>query len=317
MQTKAIEFISKGKAGFCELGEPTALGPNQILLETRYTGVTNGTERHALNHEHGFGGGCFPSKHGYQHVSEIIEVGSNVKNFEAGDWVYYGAYVGHRGWNIVDENSLMIKLPDSVDRKFCALFGVAGVALRSIRRLGVRLGDNVLVAGQGPIGNFTTQAALAAGAHVVVTDTLDERLKIAKQCGAHVVLNACDDKSKKALTEEGPYNFIYDCCSAPQLLTDIHVNKWLAFGGTVGMMAVCDQVHYPWSLLHGLQAKIETSCHFTNDDLRVLLFLYEQNKIDIKSLVTHFVPVDDAKEMYEKLSQKSENLMGIIFDWTV
>jgi len=33
--------------------------------------------------------------------------------------------------------------------------------------------------------------------------------------------------------------------------------------GTVAMMTVRDVVSYPWGLLHGTEARIETSCHLT------------------------------------------------------
>ncbi len=81
------------------------------------------------------------------------------------------------------------------------------------------------------------------------------------------------------------------------------------------MMAVRDTVSYPWSLLHGTEARIETSCHFDKDDLRVLLFLYQQNLIKIKPLVTHIVSIDEAPRIYEMLAYHGEQLLGVIFDW--
>jgi len=316
MRSTGLEFVAKGKVGACELGDPGEVGPTQMLLETKYTGITNGTERHALLVEHGYGRGQFPSRHGYQHVSEVVAVGDGVTGFRKGDWVFLGRYVGHRGWNVEDENGLLIKLPESIDRRHCALFGVAGVALRGVRRMGVRQGDNVWVAGQGPIGHFVAQAARAAGARVTVTDVLEKRLDAARKCGAHVVLNASDDRTLAALREGGPYDYIYDCCSAENLLFDIHVNKMLAYGGTIGMMAVRDKVSYPWSLLHGTQARIETSCHFDNDDLRVLLFLYEQGLLTIEPMVSHVVSIDEAPALYDALANAAEELLGVIFDWT-
>ena len=155
MRTTALTFLSRGQLGLQELGDPPPLGPAEILIETVYTGITNGTERHAFLSEHGYGGGQFPSRHGYQHVGRVAAVGPGVTRYAPGDWVFYGEYVGHRGWNIAAENALLIGLPAGIDPKYAALFGVAGVALRSVRRMGVRAGDNVWVVGQGPIGLFT------------------------------------------------------------------------------------------------------------------------------------------------------------------
>ena len=316
MRKTALEFTSKGTLGIREIGEPPPLGPSELLLETVYTGVTNGTERHAFLAEHGFGGGRYPSQHGYQQVGKVVEVGKNVTRFSTGDWVFYGGYVGHNGWNIVDEQGLLIGLPPEIDRKHCALFGVAGVALRSVRRMGVSQGDNVWVVGQGPIGHFVAQAARTAGAKVSVTDRFEKRLEAARTCGAHVVLNAADGHTEKCLQEGGPYNFIYDCCSAPDLLFDVQRSRLLAHGGTIAMMAVRDTVNYPWSVLHGTEARIETSCHFDADDLRVLLFLYEQKLVRIEPMVSHFISIDAAPELYAMLASGDENLLGVVFDWT-
>ncbi len=316
MRKTALEFTAKGKLGVRDLGEPSGLGPSEMLLETIFTGITNGTERHAFLAEHGYGGGHYPSRHGYQQVCQVVATGKDVARFETGDWVFCGEYVGHNGWNVVHENALLIKLPADIDHHYCALFGVAGVALRSVRRMGVSPGDNVLVVGQGPIGLFVGQAARIAGARVTATDRIEKRLDVARKCGAHLVLNAGDPSTEELLKKGGPYDFIYDGCSAKDLLFDIHKNGMLAHGGTIGMMAVRDTVSYPWSLLHITEARIETSCHFDKDDLRVLLFLYKQGILMIDPVVTHCVSIDEAQRMYDMLAYHGEELLGVIFDWT-
>ncbi len=316
MRKIGLEFIAKGELAFCDLGNPPELDPTAILLKTEYTGITNGTERHAFLSEHGFGGGRFPSRHGYQHVGRIIATGEKVTRFETGDSVFYGGYIGHNGWNVVNEDALLIKLPVNIDSRYCALFGVAGVALHSVRRMNVHQGDNVWVVGQGPIGHFLAQAARSAGAKVTVSDMIDKRLDAARECGAYIALNANEPKTLEIIKEGGPYDYIYDCCSAETLLTDIHANQLLAHGGTVGMMAVRNNVIYPWSLLHSTEAKIETSCHFDRDDLRVLLFQYEQGFLQIAPMVSHIVSIDEAPQLYKKLAHNADDLLGVIFDWT-
>lgn len=315
MQGIGLEFSSRGEVGFHDLGDPPSPAAREILIETVFSGITNGTERHALLTEHGYGGGSFPCRHGYQQVGKIVAVGGGVTDHQVGDYIFYGGYVGHNGWNVVRDDALLITLPPPTDRKYCALFGVAGVALRSVRRMGVGPGDNVWVAGQGPIGHFLAQAACAAGARVTVTDFFDHRLEVAEQCGAHCALNPGDAATEDRIAKEGPYQFIFDCCSDKDIPYVIHRRRMLAHGGTVGLMAVRDEVNYPWSLLHQTEARIETSCHFTNDDLRVLLFLYQKGSIQIKPMVSHIVPIDRAPEMYDLLANRSNEVMGVIFDW--
>ena len=90
----------------------------------------------------------------------------------------------------------------------------------------------------------------------------------------------------------------------------------LAYGDTVAMMAVRDMVSYPWGLLHGVEARIETSCHFDADDLRVLLFLYQQELVKIPSMVSHTVSIGGAARIYQMLADGNPDLFGVIFDWS-
>ena len=74
MNTKGLEFVAQGKVGFYDLGEPPEPGPHQILIKTVYSGITNGTERHRLLTEHGYGRGQYPARVGYQVVGPIVAV---------------------------------------------------------------------------------------------------------------------------------------------------------------------------------------------------------------------------------------------------
>ena len=314
MKNVVVEFVDAGRAELSDLAEPPAPGLGQLLIETEYTGVTNGTERHALLGEHGYGG-KYPSRHGYQHVGRVAAAGDGVTGFAVGDRVFYGGYVGHRGWNVVDETDLLIGLPDSLEPKSCALSGVAGVALRSVRRLGVADGARVWIAGLGPIGHFTAQAAAALGAEVVATDLLTARLDAARAAGIDRAFDADDPGIFDTLKKAGPFDFIYDCCSAKDLLFDIRRAGLLARNGVIGATAVRDTLTCPWGLLHGTEGRIETSCHFTVETLGVLMDLYERKLIDPRPIISHAVPIEEATEMYGLLAAKSEQLMGVIFEW--
>ncbi|NLH99323.1 MAG: zinc-binding dehydrogenase [Chthonomonadales bacterium] len=312
---QAVEFTSRGVAALVEIDEPPIPRGTQVVLRTEFTGVTNGTERHALMSEHGYGGGVFPSRHGYQHVGIVESIGEAVQTLAVGDRIFCGDYVGHRSWHITDENGLIVKLPDDVDAQQCALMGVAGVALRAVRRMRVGAGDSVWVAGQGPIGHFIAQAARAVGARVTVTDLNARRLAAAREAGAHLALDPSDPDTMAVLKANGPFNFIFDGCSAPRLLFDIFENGLLAHTGCIGMMAVRSEVTYPWSILHGTEARIETSCHFSRDDLRVLLFLIRQGLIRMEPIISDILPIAEAPALYGRLAAGDPALMGVVFDW--
>jgi len=322
MHNIGIEYPAKGEMRFYDLGEPRAPEAFELLLRTRYSGITNGTERHALLAEHGWN--HFPGRHGYQHVGQVEAVGSAVQGFRPGDWVFFGHYVGHRGWHIVDvggvrygsENHLCLPLPADVNHRQCALFGVAGVALRGVRRCRAGAAQNVWIVGAGLIGQFAAQSARAVGARVTVTDVNERRLAIAGQCGAHRVMDARDPTTQEALKEDGPYHCILDCSGHGSILPQIHRDHLLAPRGVIGLLAVRSEVTFPWSMLHTLEGSIEVSCHFSLDDLRTVLHFLRQGTFQVAPLISHSVPIDDAPAIYATLRDRPADLLGVVFEWT-
>lgn len=319
MRTIGIEYPAKGRMHFKELGDPPKLAPTEVLVHTHYTGITNGTERHAMMGEHGWG--QFPSAHGYQCVGTIDAVGSAVTEFAVGDWVFFGQYLGHRGWHAVDVSvpngtHLCQTLPTSDDYKRYALLGVAGVGMRGVRRCRTQPAQNVWVAGLGPIGQFTAQSARALGARVTVSDVNEKRLAIARQLSAHRCLHAGDPDIMEQLKAQGPYERIFDCCGLDSFLLDIFKHQLLARAGVVGCLAVHSQTTFHWSMLHMTEGSIEVSCHFSLDDLKVLIHFIEHGIIRIEPLISHMVSVDDAPRIYATLRDKPTELLGVIFDWS-
>lgn len=325
MRTVAIEYPAKGVVAFKDIGAPPAPGASQILVETVYSGITNGTERHALLAEHCFGG--FPSCHGYQHVGRVLQVGAAVTTFQPGQWVFYGAYVGHRGWHLIEVGTgpaaqsyhahLVVPLPEGLDRQDCALMGVAGVALRGVRRCRVVPAGNVWVVGQGLIGAFAAQAARAYGARVTVSDVNPGRLERARQWGAHQLVDARDGAAARAaIAAQGPYDTILDASGLEGLPDQVWSDRLLRHHGCIGLLAVRTRTTFHWPLLHSTEGSIEVSCHFSLDDLRLLLHFLRQGSMQVAPLISHRVPITDALAIYGQLRDAPESLLGVVFDWS-
>lgn len=325
MRNIAIEYKAKGQADFADLGAPPELKPTEILVATHYSGITNGTERHSLMGEHAWAAMPFPSRHGYQNVGRVEKVGSAVAAFKPGDWVFNGYYVGHRGWIIADAAGaapnaigagLTAKLPDSLDKQHCALMGVAGVAMRGARRVRVSPAQNVWVAGLGLIGQFAAQSARALGAKVTVTDVNPKRLAIAKELGAHCAINMNDSSAWDELKAGGPYEVIIDACGVPPLFLDIHKHNLLSYKGAILAIAVRSETTFHWSTFHGREASIEVSCHFSLDDLKVLLHYMQEGIIRVEPLILNRVPILEAPKIYETMRDRPGDLLGVVFDWS-
>jgi len=99
----------------------------------------------------------------------------------------YAEYVKAMEW-IVDRGA--IPIPDGVSAEEAAFVEPVNTCLKCLKKTGVESGQDVLVVGQGPIGLLLTQLARWAGARVIASDTLAERLEASRRLGADAVLDA-------------------------------------------------------------------------------------------------------------------------------
>ena len=83
----------------------------------------------------------------------------------------------------------VVKIPAKNSFEEGAMLEPVNTVLKAVKRLSLLPGDNVLVAGQGPIGLMFTRLLQLRGMNVLATDLLDSRLHLAKQFGAKWVYN--------------------------------------------------------------------------------------------------------------------------------
>jgi len=199
-------------------------GMNDVLIRVRRAGIC-GTDVHIYKWDDWAQRTIpVPMAIGHEFVGEVIEAGSNVADFHAGDIVSGEGHVvcgrcrnclaGRRhlcahtmgvGVNRPGAFAEYIVLPmtniwrhaQTVDLDIAAIFDPFGNAVHTALSFPV-LGEDVLVTGCGPIGLMAVAVASHAGARfVVATDVNHFRLDLAKKLGATVAL----DVSKGTLAE--------------------------------------------------------------------------------------------------------------------
>ena len=95
----------------------------------------------------------------------------------------------------------VVKIPAKNSFEEGAMLEPVNTVLKAVRRLNLLRGDNVLVAGQGPIGLMFTRLLQLEGANVLATDLLESRLRLAKKFGARWTLNVSRSRREEALTK--------------------------------------------------------------------------------------------------------------------
>ena len=292
--------------------EPDSPVGNEVLCEAVFTGLTNGTERNQL-----IGGNYAPSDDnlpcggGYQNVGRVIETGPDVTQLEVGDLIY--ASVDHVERFKIQENGLLQKLPDDIEPSEAALFGISGVAMHCCRRVDPRIGERVLIVGQGCIGMFAAQIAYAMGARVSVCDIEKSRLEKVRELGiAEQVINTSDDGWEKQIGDGG-YDVVMDFAGVPDMVTPMV--QACKTRGRLLLVAGRFDVNYTFNVGQFKEISILHCSHFTRDDLDNLCRFLRQGSIRIAPLIQHKVPLADVPQIYRWLRDEPMRLLGTVFEW--
>ncbi|UCG94398.1 MAG: galactitol-1-phosphate 5-dehydrogenase [Candidatus Aerophobus sp.] len=207
--------------------EVPKIGPNDVLLKVKAAGNC-GSDLQRIMVE---GTHVFPCIPGHEFSGEIVEIGDNATSFKAGDrvtayplipcmrceWCLQGQYnlcedydyLGSRSHGAFAEYVKipavnLVRLPKEVDFDEGAMTDPACIALHGIKRAGgIRPGQSVVILGTGPIGMLACQWVKAmGGGKVVAVDIIEDKLKIARELGVDVCVNAKKEDVVEKVMEE-------------------------------------------------------------------------------------------------------------------
>lgn len=138
---------------------------------------------------------------GYSLTGTVLAVGSNVRNFRAGDRIACaGAGFAHHAEIVSVPENLTVAVPPGVPDRSAAFVTVGAIALQGVRRADPRLGETVGVIGLGLIGQITVQLLTAAGCRVVGLDPDASRIEAAMKSGMNA--GVTDPEQFRSLVKE-------------------------------------------------------------------------------------------------------------------
>ena len=208
----------------------------------------------------------YPFYPGYSAVGEIVEVGSEVKDFSEGEIVSGEGHVvcGHcrncmagrrhlcndsagigvtrpgafAEYIALPQTNVWVHKPD-IDREVASIFDPFGNATHSALSFPV-LGEDVLVTGAGPIGIMSAAIARHAGArHVVITDVNEYRLELAKKMGVTRAVNVGNDSLadvQKDLGMDEGFDVGLEMSGNPDAFNDMLSS--MCHGGKIAMLGI-------------------------------------------------------------------------------
>lgn len=136
-----------------------------------------------------------PTPLGYSAAGVVVAVDELNSRFQVGDRVACGgAECAFHAEMIAVPDLLASRIPQGVEDWQAAYTTLASISMEAVRQSGARLGERVLVMGQGLVGLLATSLLRASGARVMGVDFVPSRLQTSLAMGAERVVNPSQSK---------------------------------------------------------------------------------------------------------------------------
>ena len=289
-----LHWFSEGGIGDAKLERPLVLGHE-------FAGVTSEGLRVAIDP-------AIPCDHCEFCKSGHPNLCSNLSF--AGDGKTDGAMREWMAWN---QRSLF-PIPDSISNDDGAMLEPLGIAIHTVDLGKVKPGMSVGVFGSGPIGLLVIQMAKLSGAsNIIATDTLPHRVEAARSFGANdafLAKEGAELEMIRAATLGRGVDVAFDASGAPDAVDMAFAA--VSVGGKVILAGIPDddKTLFTASVARrkGLTIKLVRRMKHTYPRA---IELVSKGLVDVRSLVTHRFPLEQAVEAF-RLAQRREGLKIII-----
>lgn len=196
-----------------------------------------------------------------------------------------------------------LKVPDHVSDEEAAMSEPLATGVTSVLNAEVRLADATVIIGCGHIGLSTLAAARAAGAApLIAIDRIDDRLRVAREMGANITINADKTdviKEVVDITEAGP-DVIFLAVSSQAAGIVEQAFEMVRYHGRI--MIVGNPA--PATLNPGRwltkEVRIEGTVHM-GEAMIPSMKLIENGQVNLKPMVTEVIPLEDAQRAFDSL----------------
>ncbi len=322
---RAVVYEEPGRVRLTEVPEPALIEPTDAIVRVRRAAIC-GTDLHVVKHGTGMRAGMVI---GHEFVGTVESVGTGVRLVRAGERVAGADYAAcgscwycRRGshWECAQRrffgtgsafgpelpgcHAELVRVPfadvvlravppEITDADALFVGDVLATGLAAATRGGVAPGDVVAVLGGGPVGQLCAQAALAVGAAaVVVSEPLEMRRDIARQCGVVAVDPVQTGALLRSLTDGRGADVVVDAVGGASLL-DAALDL-VRPAGVIASVGVPGDA--PWTpdlrRLFGAEVDLRFVVGNAMRDFDALFALLRGRRVDPSPLVTSVIPLE-------------------------
>ena len=256
----------------------------------------------------------FPIKYGYASVGRVVECGSAVDRLEVGDHVF--VHHPHQTSYVVPQ-TLPIRLPDGLDPMLGVFLANVETAVNVVLDAAPRLGERVVVFGQGVVGLLITQLLNRTGvSQVDVVEPIERRRDLALSVGADAATEAASGQD---------YDLAIESSGHPAALDQ--ALERVAFGGTVVVSSWYGTKPVSLTLggaFHRRRLRIVSS-QVSNIDAslqprwsnarRLALARDLLCDLELRALISHQIPFERAADAYRVVDSHPDQTVQVVLTY--
>lgn len=286
-------------------------------------------------------------KLGHEPAGVIIDIGSEVKNFNIGDRVFthhhvpcYSCHLCLHGnetmckkyyetnlspcglaeeyvvpeWNVTHGG--VLKIPDSMSFEDAAMIEPLACCVRAWNKFSYKQGDTCAIFGTGPTGMMHMMIAQANEfSKVICLDMNDFRLSFAKSFGA-ISINTQKDTIQKIFLETHDQGVDVSIVATGALKAMSDAISCTRKGGTIMLFGVPSKgatLDIDMSVVYSKELTIIPSYAASDHDTKQALDLIATGIVDAKRLITHRYSLDESQKAFDH-AHTGNNAMKIVIN---
>lgn len=331
MKANAVVFPDRLKVTFAEVDVPDP-GPDDVVVRTQYSWISNGTEGSFLRGERINGetpyrpGGPwpFPIAPGYQSTGIVEHVGGNVLDVKQGEQVFctigrvngmYEPWGGHISHKVLDRSQVW-QVPEGVSPVAVSGLVLTQVGYNCGARPHVTVGDTALVIGDGMVGHWAAQTLHWRGATTILSGRHDARLAHFPEGVGRRRLNTkvgtvvADVRDIAPLGVNVLVDTVGSMATVEACLPLMRHNGHIVSAGFYGDRGALDLQR-----LRFAEVSWHSPSGWQKERMDATLQLIAMRHLDTEGLITHRFPADHAADAWKLIIDRTEHVLGVILEW--
>ena len=347
---KAIVAYEPGDYRLEEVAVPE-IGEGEMLVKVEACGICAGDLK-AFDGAPSFWGDATqpayikaPMIPGHEFVGHVVKLGEGVKGFEIGDRVIseqivpcwdcrfckrgqywmcqkhdlYGFQSNVNGgmaeYMKFTKEAINYKVPVDLPIEKAILIEPYACSYHAVERAQIELGDVVVLAGAGTLGLGMIGAIKKSGpGKLIVLDLFDDRLELAKQFGADMVLNPMRDDVDAIVKEltEGYGCDIYIEATGAQKSVEQGLNMIRKLGRFVEFSVFKEPVTVDWSIISDRKELDVLGSHLGPYCYEPVIKGISNGDLPTEGVVTHEFSLEEFKKGFDLVRNGSESLKVVL-----